>query len=186
LDGSQLGSFSKTLKTGAADRWSCFCTGKLEDGASRDSCRLAAYRAGHDVTLLASQPDVVRDMDPPLPLGPERWRPYRFTTFDDLQRLLANEVTQGGYDAIIHSAAVSDYLSAGIFAPAQGTQFNEQTGRWTGPEPALVDRAAAKVKSDEAELWLRLVPAPKLIDMVTTTGFPLKISSQPCYPVSGF
>jgi phosphopantothenoylcysteine synthetase/decarboxylase len=30
----------------------------------------------------------------------------------------------------------------------------------------LIDRAAAKVKSDEKELWLRLVRAPKLIDLV--------------------
>jgi len=34
--------------------------------------------------------------------------------------------------------------------------------------PALVDRSAGKVKSDEPELWLRLVRAPKLIDLVRT------------------
>jgi phosphopantothenate---cysteine ligase (CTP) len=30
----------------------------------------------------------------------------------------------------------------------------------------MVDRAAGKVKSDEPELWLRLVRAPKLVDRV--------------------
>jgi phosphopantothenoylcysteine synthetase/decarboxylase len=30
----------------------------------------------------------------------------------------------------------------------------------------LLDRAAAKVKSDEPELWLRLMRTPKLIDLV--------------------
>ena len=33
-------------------------------------------------------------------------------------------------------------------------------------EPILVDMAAGKVKSDAAELWLRLVRAPKLIDRI--------------------
>src|SRR5262249_5342330 len=34
--------------------------------------------------------------------------------------------------------------------------------------PALLDRTAAKIKSDEPELWLRLVRTPKLIDLVRT------------------
>ena len=73
------------------------------------------------------------------------------------------------YDAVVHSAAVSDYLPAGIFAPAPGTMFIEGQNTWhtdTRTSPALVDRAAGKVKSDEPELWLRLVRAPKLVDMI--------------------
>ena len=38
----------------------------------------------------------------------------------------------------------------------------------TSPPPALSDRQADKVKSDEPELWLRLVRAPKLVDLVRT------------------
>jgi phosphopantothenoylcysteine synthetase/decarboxylase len=30
----------------------------------------------------------------------------------------------------------------------------------------MVDRAAGKIKSDEPELWLRLVKAPKLVDLI--------------------
>src|SRR5436189_200518 len=41
-------------------------------------------------------------------------------------------------------------------------------GAWesdAGP-PSLGDRSAGKVKSDQPELWLRLVKAPKLVDRV--------------------
>jgi phosphopantothenate---cysteine ligase (CTP) len=82
--------------------------------------------------------------------------------------LMAQELERGNYGAVIHSAAVSDYGAAGIFAPAPGTQFSAANGTWTGDPPALVDRAAAKIKSDEPELWLRLVRAPKLVDKVRT------------------
>src|SRR5438034_5300092 len=36
----------------------------------------------------------------------------------------------------------------------------------------MVDRAAGKVKSDEDELWLRLVRTPKLVDLILSAwGF---------------
>jgi phosphopantothenoylcysteine synthetase/decarboxylase len=54
-----------------------------------------------------------------------------------------------------------------VYAPAPGTRFRPEDGRWEGEGgPGLVDRAAGKVKSDETELWLRLVRAPKLVDSV--------------------
>src|SRR5947209_19092865 len=73
-------------------------------------------------------------------------------------------------DAVVHCAAVSDYLSGGIFSPAPGSHFDPASGCWEGVNtpPALLDRAAEKVKSDEPELWLRLVRAPKLIDRLRT------------------
>jgi phosphopantothenoylcysteine synthetase/decarboxylase len=141
------------------------CLTNIFSGRTGAAIALAAYIQGHDVTLLTSQPDAVLELNPPRPLGPERWRPFRYTTFTDLERLLGEEVQPGGYDAVIHSAAVSDYLAAGIYAPTPDTQFHDKTGRWSGAA-ALVDRAAAKVKSDEAELWLRLVRAPKLVDKI--------------------
>ena len=79
------------------------------------------------------------------------------------------EFVKDGLDAVIHSAAVSDYLAGGVYAPARHTHFRPEDGRWESDErlgPALLDRAAGKVKSDEPELWLRLVRAPKLIDLV--------------------
>src|SRR5207247_1019250 len=76
---------------------------------------------------------------------------------------LHDAVTAGGFDAVVHSAAVSDYRADGVYAPAGGTRFDPATGHWHGPA-ALADRAAGKVKSDEPELWLRLVRTKKLVD----------------------
>jgi phosphopantothenoylcysteine synthetase/decarboxylase len=73
---------------------------------------------------------------------------------------------------VIHCAAVSDYLAAGVYAPREGTTFQREEGQgvghWSGGEtpPTLVDRQAGKIKSDEAELWVRLVRAPKLVDRI--------------------
>src|SRR5258708_28219778 len=53
-----------------------------------------------------------------------------------------------------------------MYASDEGTRMGEKE-RWMrdgGGAPALVDRSAGKVKSDEAELWLRLTRTPKLID----------------------
>ena len=50
---------------------------------------------------------------------------------------------------MIHAAAVSDYRVAGIFAERDGK-----------------DVSAGKVKSSHPELWLKLVPTPKLVDQV--------------------
>jgi phosphopantothenate-cysteine ligase/phosphopantothenoylcysteine decarboxylase/phosphopantothenate--cysteine ligase len=75
-------------------------------------------------------------------------RTYR--TYDDLAAILEGAVPGGGFDAIIHAAAVSDYELAGVFAPGE-------KGQW-------IDVAAGKVKSHFSELWLKLVPTPKLVD----------------------
>jgi phosphopantothenate---cysteine ligase (CTP) len=125
-----------------------------------------AHRLGHHVTLLTSKPDAILELQPRVPLADERWRPLGFRTFDDLEKLMATELKQGSYDAVIHSAAVSDYAAGGIFSPTPNTHFDPTNGTWTGNPPALVDRRSAKVKSDVPELWLRLVRAPKLVDKV--------------------
>jgi phosphopantothenoylcysteine synthetase/decarboxylase len=81
---------------------------------------------------------------------------------------MAEVIPSGGLDAVVHCAAVSDYLSGGIYAAAPGTGFDADTLTWTCQQgaPAMVDRAAGKVKSDESELWLRLVRSPKLVDRI--------------------
>jgi phosphopantothenoylcysteine synthetase/decarboxylase len=118
---------------------------------------------GHTVRLLTSHPDTIRN-DAPI----ERWSLVPYRSFEDLQSLLESNLRQQGWDAIIHCAAVGDYRAAGIFAPAPFTRFRDDH-HWESsvPElPALVDRNAGKVKSDEPELWLRLVRTPKLIDQI--------------------
>lgn len=140
------------------------CITNVFSGRTGASIARCAWDRGHTVTLLTSHPEVVENRP-----QSERWSMFRYWTFDDLQNLMRERLMADKLDAVIHCAAVSDYLAGGIFAPAEGTRFHAENGLWEGEGtkgPALVDRAAGKVKSDEPELWLRLVRAPKLIDCV--------------------
>jgi phosphopantothenoylcysteine synthetase/decarboxylase len=142
------------------------CLTNVFTGRTGAAIALHAHERGHAVTLLTSHPEAAADLGPdPAGLG-ERWAAVRYRTFEDLQREMAGRICRGGLDAVIHCAAVSDYLAAGVYAPDAHTRFRPEDGRWVGEGPALVDRRAGKVKSDEPELWLRLVRAPKLIDAV--------------------
>lgn len=140
--------------------------------SGRTGTRIAlhAHQRGHTVRLLTSHPEVVAELSN---LGPprDRWTVQPYRTFDDLQELMHQTVGHDHPEVLIHCAAVSDYQAAGIFAPDPTTRFHPDDGRWesTGPSvPALMDRSAGKVKSDEPELWLRLVRTPKLVDRVRT------------------
>src|SRR5439155_11240042 len=64
--------------------------------------------------------------------------------------------------------AVSDYLCAGVYAPTKGTSFDASAKHWETMEapPRMREHRAGKIKSDEPELWLRLVRAPKLVDRI--------------------
>src|SRR5262245_47428991 len=142
-------------------------------GRTGASIALCAHQRGHTVTLLTSHPEAVdglREGAPPT----ENWSMIRFRTFDDLHELMKSLLPDEGFDVLVHCAAVSDYRAAGIYAPVEGTHFDEKEATWhgTGTVPALVDRSAGKVKSDEPELWLRLVRTPKLVDLVRSAwGF---------------
>jgi phosphopantothenoylcysteine synthetase/decarboxylase len=136
------------------------CLTNIFTGRTGAHIALHAHKRGHQVILLTSNPETVHDA----PAG--RWETQAYRTFDDLQNLLTDHVRGGDFDGVVHCAAVSDYLSAGVYSPAPGTHF-QADGCWTsdtGAPPALMDRAAGKIKSDQAELWIRLVRAPKLID----------------------
>jgi phosphopantothenoylcysteine synthetase/decarboxylase len=127
-------------------------------GAAIAHC--AAERS-HQVILLTSQPDTAQSA-PHLNV-----LPYR--TFAELQSLLQKEICSGEHDAVIHSAAVSDYQPAGIYAADERSRFDEDDLSWRrdGPGPPRMEsRAAGKVKSDAPELWLRLVRTPKLVDKI--------------------
>lgn len=138
------------------------CITNIFSGRTGAAISRCAWERGHTVTLLTSHPDIV---DAP---HSERWAMLPYRTFDDLQSLMSKCVAKGELDAIVHCAAVSDYLTGGVYAPTEGTRFCPETGRWEneGGAPVLVDRAAGKVKSDEPELWLRMIRAPKLVDCI--------------------
>jgi phosphopantothenoylcysteine synthetase/decarboxylase len=145
------------------------CITNVFTGRTGAQIALEAQRRGHHVTLLTSHPEVVADLSATPPA--ERWAVLPYRTFDDLQRLLEELIPLGGLSAVIHSAAVSDYLAGGIYAPGEGTSFRmeQEGGQWVtedGRPATMRDRGAGKVKSGEPELWLRMVRAPKLIDRV--------------------
>ncbi len=106
-------------------------------GRTGASIALEAHRRGHEVLLVTSHPETA---------GGVPVRPYR--TFDDLAATMA-ELVPGGWDAVVHAAAVSDYAVAGVFAGG-------------------VEVSAGKVKSSHPELWLKLTPTPKLVDRIRT------------------
>ncbi|MBX9579057.1 MAG: bifunctional phosphopantothenoylcysteine decarboxylase/phosphopantothenate synthase [Gemmataceae bacterium] len=127
------------------------CITNVFSGRTGAQVAAAAFDRGHTVTLLTSHPDVLAAVPAVRPRTGPDWRVCSYQTFDDLERLMADAVSAGGYDAVVHAAAVSDYHVAGVLARRDGD---------------LVDAAASKIKGDHPELWLRLVPAPKLVDKV--------------------
>jgi len=146
------------------------CITNIFTGRTGAAIALCAHERGHAVTLLTSHPEAASDRKPSDLAVARPWTLCRYRTFDDLQDCLSDLVQTGGFDAVVHCAAVSDYLASGVFAPAPGTRFaaGPNGGSWqaeSGP-PALLDRAADKVKSDEPELWLRLTRSPKLVDLI--------------------
>jgi phosphopantothenoylcysteine synthetase/decarboxylase len=144
------------------------CLTNVFTGRTGARIALHAFLAGHGVQLLTSHPEVMLDLRGTKTLPGERLAVQSYRTFDDLHDALAEHLRAGSFDALIHTAAVSDYLSEGVFAPAPGTRFGDNS-TWRGEDgtpPRFLDRSAGKVKSDEPELWLRLVRAPKLVDKV--------------------
>jgi phosphopantothenoylcysteine synthetase/decarboxylase len=140
------------------------CITNVFTGRTGATIARCAWEHGHSVTLLSSHPEAVDN-----PPDSERWAMLRYCTFEDLQNLLRDMVMREKLNAVVHCAAVSDYLAGGSYAPAEGTHFRPESGRWDSDSsagPKMIDRTAGKVKSDEPELWLRLVRAPKLIDCV--------------------
>lgn len=104
-------------------------------------------KKGHEVTLITSNPDLLKKDDA------ARMRILPYKTYDQLLQAMEKEIVEGGYDVIIHSAAVSDYKVGGVF-------YKNGKGRLVG-----VDNSK-KLSSDHAELFLRLVPTEKIVDKI--------------------
>jgi phosphopantothenate-cysteine ligase/phosphopantothenoylcysteine decarboxylase/phosphopantothenate--cysteine ligase len=150
------------------------CITNVFSGRTGAQIAVRAFECGHDVTLLTSHPEVLGSISTmrATDIAHFRVRPYR--TFDELEALMGETITAGDFDAVIHSAAVSDYRITGTFALANGTSFNPESMTWEADTglPRMTQTRAGKVKSNHPELWLRLQPAPKLVDRVRSTwGF---------------
>jgi phosphopantothenate---cysteine ligase (CTP) len=139
--------------------------------SGRTGARIAVQSAlrGHSVVLLTSHPEVVDAPQDDPSSRALHLDVLRFRTFEDLANLLREQLARDRYDVVIHCAAVGDYECAGVFATEPGTVFDLLTGAWKRSDPGfptLVDRRAGKVKSNEPELWLRLIQTPKLVDQI--------------------
>jgi phosphopantothenoylcysteine synthetase/decarboxylase len=144
------------------------CITNIFSGRTGASIARTAWGRGHTVILATSRPETLLEFG----LNPrdpgERFTVLPYQTFDELTTILQSQIRSGTQDVVCHSAAVSDYLSAGAFTPDAGTFFNARTGQWEAQSgvPSLTEQKAGKIKSSEPELWIRLVRAPKLIDRI--------------------
>jgi phosphopantothenate---cysteine ligase (CTP) len=121
--------------------------------SGRTGARIAAraFDRGHAVTLLTSHSEAIEAIPSIRPRGAPDWRLRPYRTFDDLDAAMDVEVRAGRFDTVIHAAAVSDYRVAGIY---------------TNNDGHFADVSAGKVKGSYPELWLKLVPTPKLVDRI--------------------
>ncbi len=119
------------------------CVTNIFTGKTGANIALEAAQRHHHVTLLTSHPEV-------LPTN-HNIEILPFRTFEDLDTLLASQLTQHFFDVVIHAAAVSDFLCQGIYTKDPNT--NE-----------MIDVRAGKVKSSFDNLWIEMMPAPKLVD----------------------
>lgn len=105
----------------------------------------ALARRNHAVTLLHGEAAVLPNATPAAPVATER-----FGSTTQLQTQLLRLLGTGGFDAVIHCAAVSDYRPA--------------------------ENHDGKLSSYAAELTLRLVPTPKLLPALKPAApRPLKV-----------
>lgn len=122
---------------------------------------------GYKVTLLTSSehliylskltiiPDYLQDFNRQAneyPYKPENLKVIPFITYDDLYKNMEQQICTGSFDAVIHSAAVSDYKVAGL-AIINNNKL------------VKLDNSS-KVSSNYQDLYLHLVPTEKIIDKI--------------------
>jgi phosphopantothenoylcysteine synthetase/decarboxylase len=105
-----------------------------------------AVSRGHSVTLVGN-----KGMDEHC-LGSMTVRIFK--TFDELLMTMQNEITTGGYDAVIHSAAVSDYQVVRVTTPPGDGHGGGEL------------RRGGKISSSHTNLVIELEPTIKIVDAV--------------------
>src|SRR3989338_397393 len=131
--------------------------------------------AGHDVTLLTSAP---KSEHPSSALCPIQIHTFR--TYDELAQLMEQEIRTGGYDLVIHSAAVSDYKVVATHILCEPGEAS-----YMGPARLvikLLQLVTGKISSSHKRLFLELFPTEKLIDKIRRDwgfkGFLVKFKLQ--------
>lgn len=110
----------------------------------------------HEVTLIGN-PGSNEMLQAPGMIDRERkLNLITYKTFDELEAAMEREIRGGNYDAIVHSAAVSDYRPVDVLAPLPHDYYNK----------GMVSIKADKVSSDHPEIYIKCVQTPKLIDYI--------------------
>ena len=108
----------------------------------------------NDVTLITSNRDLTNSIRYMHLANPDtNFRLVDFHTFNELKAVMEQEIVDGGYDVIIHSAAVSDYRVEEICV-------QDKFGR------LVPINSSTKVSSRHQELYLKMVQTEKLIDNI--------------------
>jgi len=133
--------------------------------SGRTGARIAAEATleGYDVELLTSKPDVIDDTV----VDYSRLELSEYRTFDDLAEILEGRVRNGGFDVIVHAAAISDYRCTAVYETPGKSTPGDAGSIAVLPETSFtrVD-ASTKISSGHNDLWIRLAPTPKLIDQI--------------------
>lgn len=104
------------------------------------------FSQGDEVTLITSNPLLVNIVN-------DQLRISSFKTYNDLIQLMEDEIVNGNYDVVIHSAAVSDYTVAGVYIQDENDCL------------VLVDNDA-KISSSHDSLFMEMKPTLKIIDLI--------------------
>ena len=144
------------------------CITNVFTGKTGSRIAAAAFDRGHRVIFATSHPEALDE----IPTRRVRIEPNftieRYRTFEELETIMAKEIGTGHYQAVIHAAAVNDYHVAGVYELSQNTAFDPDLLSMVGkPLPArFIPTGGGKIKGNHRELWMRLVPAPKLVDKI--------------------
>jgi phosphopantothenate-cysteine ligase/phosphopantothenoylcysteine decarboxylase/phosphopantothenate--cysteine ligase len=92
------------------------CITNVFSGRTGAQIAVEAFERGHAVTLLTSHPEVLGSLPCVRSRNSSGWQVLSYRTFEELERLMAEGITGGSYDAVIHAAAVSDYQLGEIYA----------------------------------------------------------------------
>ena len=114
---------------------------------------------GHDITLIISDMSIVKEYFPELMGGccGDRIQIIPYKSFDDLEACMEICLRRWEYDVVIHSAAVSDYRVESTMVEAGGSG--------SGSSLIAID-TSTKISSEHENLFLKLVPTPKLIGKI--------------------
>lgn len=135
--------------------------------------------AGHEVTLLTSSPDMVPSHLNFDALSEGSLTVISYRTFDELLTKMEYAVKNGGFDLIVHSAAVSDYKVVASYVPCESDE-----APYFGLERVVIKllKMVGKISSSHKRLFLELVPTEKIVDKIRRDwgfrGFLVKFKLQ--------